>query len=372
VSYKTALLWLHRLGFERQTHKSGQYFDGHESPHSVAERKNYLVKMLQLESRFLRAPPTDEFIRRPREQRPLIEIVQDESICYTYDDQSAAWTQPDQGDVRLKPKNIGRGIMLSAFICEYTGGLLRNGEWQSVEFLEYGQGNYWNSQKMLFQLFEVLDAVEQMFPWAQCLFKFDQSSNHKAVADDALNAKKMNKGKGGAQPIMRPGTWKGKEQPMVDEFGVAKGLEIVLEERGLLAGIQGTGCNKTVLKTDMISVLEQCEDFKSQKNLIEETIAARGHLCVFYPRFHCELSPIELFWRSHKKWIREHCGMTMNSLRWRVQDGLQAVCTEQVILLFLLLLFCCSPSKHFRFDVFLPHVDDGSKFTELQKKGKLS
>ena len=47
-------------------------------------------------------------------------------------------------------------------------------------------------------------------------------------------------------------------------------------------------CNKRILKLQ--------PDFIKQKSLVQETTKAAGHLCLFLPKFHCELNPIEYFW----------------------------------------------------------------------------
>ena len=49
---------------------------------------------------------------------------------------------------------------------------------------------------------------------------FDNAPSHRNVADDALNADRMNVGPGGKQPIMRDITWEGQVQKwlMLVEF----------------------------------------------------------------------------------------------------------------------------------------------------------
>lgn len=46
--------------------------------------------------------------------------------------------------------------------------------------------------------------------------------------------------------------------------------------------------------------MEKClaaqEDFRSEKPLLQLEIEAAGHLCLFLPKFHCELNPIEMYW----------------------------------------------------------------------------
>ncbi len=43
-------------------------------------------------------------------------------------------------------------------------------------------------------------------------------------------------------------------------------------------------------------VLVLQEDFRSEKPLIQSIIENAGHVCLFLPRFHCELNPIEMLW----------------------------------------------------------------------------
>jgi len=38
----------------------------------------------------------------------------------------------------------------------------------------------------------------------------------------------------------------------------------------------------------------QQEDFVSQESMVETLIKGAGHECIFLPKFHCELNPIEM------------------------------------------------------------------------------
>ena len=62
-------------------------------------------------------------------------------------------------------------------------------------------------------------------------------------------------------------------------------------------------------------VLEHQPDFLAQKSLVQETIEAAGHLCIFLPNFHCELNFIEYFWGAVKRYLREHCNYTHAGLQ---------------------------------------------------------
>jgi hypothetical protein len=92
--------------------------------------------------------------------------------------------------------------------------------------------------------------------------------------------------------------------------GWFKGMEQIIRERGLWpeAGLpaecagpkhpasegQATGscCCRHLLYTQ--------HDFISQKPLLQEYIESRGHLCDYYPKYHCELNFIEQYWGAAK------------------------------------------------------------------------
>jgi hypothetical protein len=46
----------------------------------------------------------------------------------------------------------------------------------------------------------------------------------------------------------------------------------------------------------MHRVLSLQEDFTTKKPMIQHYVESRRHVCVFLPKFHCELNPIELLW----------------------------------------------------------------------------
>ena len=43
-------------------------------------------------------------------------------------------------------------------------------------------------------------------------------------------------------------------------------------------------------------VLSLQEDFANEKPMIQHLIENRGHVCLFLPKFHCELNPSEMVW----------------------------------------------------------------------------
>src|SRR5882762_297904 len=66
-------------------------------------------------------------------------------------------------------------------------------------------------------------------------------------------------------------------------------------------------------------------DFQEQKSLVQETIEDAGHLCIFLPKFHCELNFIEFFWGAVKKYLWEHCDYTYDGLRKNILKALASV-----------------------------------------------
>jgi len=44
----------------------------------------------------------------------------------------------------------------------------------------------------------------------------------------------------------------------------------------------------------MARLLSKQDDFRLQESLLEQKIKGKGHVCVFLPKFHCELNPIEM------------------------------------------------------------------------------
>jgi hypothetical protein len=155
------------------------------------------------------------------EERPFIEIVHDESACNANDGLKFQYVHTSKS-ATLRSKSNGAGIMTSAFITEVLAGVMKDADGIAAETLEYGKGNWWNSERMLAQLRKVVALRNRLFPWARCIWRFDHSSNHKAKSEDALNVYRMSIGPGGKQPLLRStlvldegSLLKGQQQSMV-------------------------------------------------------------------------------------------------------------------------------------------------------------
>ncbi|QRV98629.1 DDE family endonuclease [Ceratobasidium sp. AG-Ba] len=149
---------------------------------------------------------------------------------------------------------------------------------------------------------------------------------------------------------------RGKPQSMVFEAGhpqagQLEGMRVVLEERGLLGTLelgrngQPVGTCSECRKTDearakaekealermeqdpelyrsfldtgldeelpqfqarpanccMLRCLSLQQDFLDEKPRIQHIIEDAGHICMFLPKFHCELNPIEMYWGYAKQ-----------------------------------------------------------------------
>ena len=99
-------------------------------------------------------------------------------------------------------------------------------------------------------------------------------------------------------------------------------MKAILEERGV---------NTRKMKADdMRKKLSQYPDFQNQKTLLEEYIESRGHICMFFPKFHFELSAIERVWCHSKKHTRAYANGSIVRLRRLVPEGLDSVTTDLI------------------------------------------
>jgi hypothetical protein len=213
------------------------------------------------------------------------------------------------------------------------------------------------------QLERALVEFELQFPGKQALIFVDNSSNHEARSESALNERAINsgdkmarkKGAPGSAPSVdsqykdASGNLRKQEMNWIDENNVVrrKGMKRILVERGrILEGSKlGAECNKCRAEKkrgnpDRYKIQEQrtkcClrrmlsleDDFANQKSQLEEVVVITlvlflffhsiflrtvnffqlaeemGHILVFLPKFHCELNFIEMYWGKAKRIMR--------------------------------------------------------------------
>jgi hypothetical protein len=58
---------------------------------------------------------------------------------------------------------------------------------------------------------------------------------------------------------------------------------------------------------------------------LEEVIKAAGHLCIFLPKFHCELNFIKFFWGAMKRYLCGNCDYTFATLQENLPKALTLV-----------------------------------------------
>ena len=313
----TARRWLAELGFSRTHHQKGVYFDGHDRDDVVLYRNQFLQKLDELDKISLTYDGTTPHLNDG--ERALIRVVQDESTYYANCDQTFFWGDDDTNV--LRQKSLGASVMVSDFIDEVRG-FVRDGEDSARVMLETSKDGYFTNDHLLKQVEKTINIFERVYPECRGLFLFDNAPSHRKVVDNALNADKMNVGPGGKQPKMRDTVWQGQVQSMVDRDEVPRGMKAILEERGVdTMGMKGN---------EMRQRLKSYPDFQNQKTVLEEYVEQRGHLCLFYPKFHCELSPIERVWCESKKYTRAHVNGTILRLRKIVPEGLDSVSVEQI------------------------------------------
>ena len=347
VSVELARRWLHQLGFTIINKSKGIFIDGHERADVVEYRKTFLRRMAAIGFVNEDNAPTPEaaaalpndITSPPEEQREkTIVIFHDESIFNANEDQSTMWGTEDQHFVR--PKSKGAGIMISDFVDERNGFLqLTDAEYEEAQkttptikkearvYLEYGEGKegYWTSARFMTQMKDAVAIAEFKYPRAKGYrlhWIFDQSSCHTAFAEETLNAFRMNAKPGGHQPKMRDTIYNGKLQRMTFPDGTQKGLIAVLQERGV---------NVREMKIDeMKATLSSFSDFKTEKTVIEHYLHGCGHGCLFLPKFHCELNPIERCWGQAKRYTRALCNYTLPGLRKTIPKGFQSITMENI------------------------------------------
>ena len=214
----------------------------------------------------------------------------------------------------LQKKSHGHLIHISDFINEEDGQLVIQDEHGNVVkdawviIYPGAKGDaWWDMEQLLKQMDKAITIFDEAHPDCQALFVFDQLSAHASLGPDALHAFDMNKTNGGKQQRQRdtiiPQTNPtealcGKFQSMMMDSGEPKGLELTLKEQGFnVKGMQAKCkpvCPVTNEHCCMAWLLSHQDDFADQISMLENMITKQGHLCIFLPKFHCELNLIEM------------------------------------------------------------------------------
>ena len=114
---------------------------------------------------------------------------------------------------------------------------------------------------------------------------------------------------------------------------VPRGIRSTLEERGLWKdglrkGTVGSPCESKSCCAE--TLLANQPDFPEQECQIMAIVKAAGHLCLFLPKYHCELNIIEFFWGATKHHTRECCDFTLDGLDREIGVGQEKVKVETI------------------------------------------
>ena len=212
-------------------------------------------------------------------------------------------------------KGCGRLIHVSRFINEHDGRLVVRDadgnilqEARKIIFPGSNGDPWWDCEQLIKQVKEqAIPVFDAAHPGCQALFIFDQSSAHASLPPDSLKAFEMNKSNGGKQrrqkdtviPMNNPDvSRRGKVQSMTTNDGEAKGLEQTLRERGFnITGMRAKCSPVCPWENEnccMARLLSKQDNFVNQTSMLETVITEAGHKCLFLPKFHCELNPIEM------------------------------------------------------------------------------
>ncbi|KAF9498601.1 hypothetical protein BDN71DRAFT_1530368 [Pleurotus eryngii] len=327
LSNRAGARWLQKLGWRHTLVKKGVYMDGHERPDVVQYRNDvFLPQMAKYEARMVHYEGPELRQVEPKladGEEEIIPLFHDESCFHANDQTNRAWLQP--GEQPLRKKERGRLIHVSDFINPETGRLVvidKHGkithDARKIIFPGSNGDAWWDTKQLLEQLKTAITIFEKAHPGKRALFIFDQSSAHASLPPDALKAFNMNKSDGGKQrhqrdtiiPMSNPDPrFRGKPQKMTLPNGSPKGLKSVLEERGFNITKLRAKCSPVCPFENqdccMARLLSQQDDFKNQPSMVESLITNAGHYCIFLPKFHCELNPIEMYWGWCKYRYRE-------------------------------------------------------------------
>ena len=209
---------------------------------------------------------------------------------------------------------------------------------------------YFDNDDLVAQVEISMDIIEEKtHGFKRALFLFDNTTSHQKRAPDAPTARKMvlNPKFGWTTQKDGPKVWDtvlpdGTVQSFYFENdhptmpGWFKGMKVILDEQGLwqsglLAQCKDFKCAKGSTDCCTCRILFNQPDFINVKSHLQEVITARGHLCDFYPKFHCELNYIEQYWGAAKLLYRSGPKITkMEDMEKQVAACLDAVPWSQI------------------------------------------
>ena len=117
--------------------------------------------------------------------------------------------------------------------------------------------------------------------------------------------------------------------------GKPKGIEQILRKRGLWDKkyvVDCSLCKDKITQNDLTRIkcyawhiISLQPDFLAQKCALQELVEEADHVCIFYPKFHCELNFIEWYWGAAKRFAWENCNYSWAGLKQIVPRSLESV-----------------------------------------------
>ncbi|KIJ42644.1 hypothetical protein M422DRAFT_170720 [Sphaerobolus stellatus SS14] len=322
---RTARRWMHTMEYRYGKPVKGMFIDGHERADVVDYRQGiFLPFWASIQDQMAvwdrennrTLPALPEFPKRKR----VVLVTHDESTFYAHDQRQTRWIHTSEKPEPVR-KGEGSSIMVSDFMSPDLGWLKsKDGTQEARVIFKAGKNHegYFSNEHILAQTELAIELFEDHFPGtAIAAFAFDNAPSHQKRAADALSALKMPKNPKLWRPDdklkMRNGVLpNGEQQPLYfpDDHptmpGYFKGMSIILQERSLIQEAKLPAQCKNFKCQDVKSacccrrVLFNQPDFTAQKVALVELIEANGHLVFFYPKYHCELNPIEQCWGTAK------------------------------------------------------------------------
>ena len=327
ISERTARHWLHKTDWRYGRKSNGMYIDGHERADVVEYREQFVERFKEYEKRMVTYDNDGGILTTPTgfpvPQGPrfrLILVTHDESTFYANDRRKSEWIHASQKAVP-QPKGDGASIMISDFLTSEWGWLRDNEDEARVVFYAgKNRDGYFTADDLLKQVDSAIDIFESKTNgMATGLFIFDNAPSHQKRAGDALSARKMPKnpklgwthhpkGPRMRQTVLADGSPQDLYFPDSHPTmpGWFKGMVIIIQERGLWPeGGLPAQCDKFKCKEGVVNcccrrLLFTQPDFVSQTSALEELITSCGHICDFYPKYHCEINFVEQAWGAAK------------------------------------------------------------------------
>jgi hypothetical protein len=348
VCLETARNWMHYLGYKPELKKKGFYVDGHEREDVVRHRQEYVPRMLGYQDRMRQFDevtmepliPLHVPLLLPDGQKELVWLYHDESTFYANDGSHMIWQSDEHQD--LLPKSNGTSLMVSGFMCPCHGIMRNPDDPNDVSYVIKecsGKNGWWDNEDLGRQTMSVLRLFEILHPGCVAVVNYDNSMNHHAMAPDALVVNRLQSATGKPGIKMRDTVFGPNNTPqaMQRADGTQKGVKDILDDRGLWFNPRGGRfcfecgpCRKNIVREPMPVdccgkvVLSHQPDFVNQKEWLEEIVVGAGHILEYFPKYHCELNPIEMFWGWVKQHVRMNCGYSIQSLRVNVPLALNA------------------------------------------------